>query len=329
MLRLRDLAEQLDLSETTISRVLNGQGRVSDATRNRVLAHVERVGYRPNRLAMGLRLQRSCAVGVLLPDITNAFHSNLYRAIDGQLRAAGYSSILFDSCEDKRNEGEYVQYLQSSVIDGMIIATSGSDTYQTLEPDLLRRITFVDNRPDITAPINYIGSENLEAADALTQHMIDRGHRELATLVGDLTESSARERFDGFVVCLERNGIALPDDWVVQTNFLYQDGYEKAHGLFGGPRRPTGIVAQNNVLAYAAVRVATELGMGVPQDVAIACFDHLDPYGFMRPVITSAVQSIPTIASKAVSCLLDQIEDRDTEPAETLVPVEFRAGDTT
>lgn len=325
---LKDIADHLGLSQSTVSRVLNNKGRVSEETRKKILDYADELHYRPNHLGKSLRLQRSNTVGILLPDINNEFYSMLFKEIDLHLRRARLQPILFDTNEDLEREEEAVRYLQSAVVDGLIVATSGSEIYGKLPASMLRHIVFIDNRPKIETPYWFVGSENKRAAMTLTQHLIDNGHRTIATLVGPQKVSSARERLSGFETCLFENGLPLKSEWVIQTNFLYQDGYEKSQALLASGQRPSAIIAQNNVLAYAAIRAAQEMNLEVPTDVAVACFDHVDVYGFMHPEVTSVVQSIPDLAAASARKLIDAINGLDTNNAETIIPVQFRLGDT-
>ena len=329
MATLSDIAGHLGLDESTVSRVLNNKGRVSAQTRRRVLAYAAEVNYHPNLLARGLKEQRSDTVGVLLPDITNEYYALLFKAIDASMTSAGFTSILFNTNEDSAREGEFLRYFHSAQVDGLIAATSGSSAYGQLSDSMLDRIVFVDNIPAVTRPVRYIGSDNVASSRELTEHLIARGHRRIATLVGSLAESSARERLEGFQACLRQHRLSLPASWIVKTNFLYDDGYRKAGELLASPDRPTAVIAQNNVLAYAVIRVANELGLQVPGDLAVACFDHIDVYGFMRPVITTVLQPIDEIAAIACGELMDRIGGSSSGPGRTMLPVSFRSGETT
>ncbi len=329
MATLRDIADHFGLAESTVSRILNNKGRVSAETRRQVLAYAADVNYHPNLIARGLKQQRSNTVGVLVPDITNEYYALMFKAIDDGVRAAGFTSILFNTNEDMVREQEFLGYLHSARVDGMIVATSGSSAYDHLPAPLLDRIVFVDNIPAVTRPVRYVGSDNVTSSRELAEHLIGRGHRRIATLVGSLAESSARERLEGFQACLRQHGLPLPPAWIVRTNFLYDDGYRKAGELLAERERPTAVIAQNNVLAYAVIRVAGEVGLRVPEDMAVACFDHVDVYGFMRPVITTMLQPMNDIAAIACRELVQRIDGGACAPGRTMLPVEFRAGETT
>ncbi len=329
MATLRDIARQMGLSESTVSRVLNGKGRVSESTRTRVIGYADEVKYRPNQLAKSLKLQTANSVGVVVPDISNEFYALLFKEIDQRVGGdAGFTPILFNIGDDPRREATFVDHLRSSTVDGLVVATAGSDAYSSLPPELLQRIVFVDNLPLAVEQCSFVGGDNIKSSYELTQHLIARGHTRIATVVGSAGESSARDRLEGFQQCLTDNGLSLPEGWIARTDFGYHDGYAKAKRLLTGQDRPTAIIAQNNVLAYATIRVARKRGLDVPADVAVACFDHLDTYGFMRPVITTMTQPLDRIAEVACDLLLKAIEG-DLPASRHFLPVAFTLGDTT
>lgn len=329
MATLRDIAQHLGVSESTVSLVLNGKGRVGAMTRARVLAYADEVSYHPNQLAKSLKLQRAHSVGVVVPDISNEFYALLFKAIDSRLAQDGFTPILFNIGEDEAREQEFLGHLSSSTVDGMIVATAGGDAYRDLPERTLRRLVFVDNLPaGATDNCRYIGADNVESSYRLTQHLVDRGHTRIATLMGSAGESSARERLEGFERCLADNGIELRDEWVARTNFQYADGLAKAERLLSLAEPPTAVIAQNNVLAYATFRVVRGMSLGVPRDVAIACFDHLDTYGFMRPVITTVIQPLDDIAELACDLLRAGIAG-ERGGARYHLPASFQLGETT
>lgn len=328
MATLRDIALELGLSESTVSRVLNHKGRVGEATRRRVLAYADEIKYLPNQMAKSLKTQKVSSLGVVVPDISNEFYALLFKSIDRLVSDAGYTPMLFNIGDDPGREEVFLGHLRSSTVGGLVVATSGSEAYLPLSESLLTRIVFVDNLPKGDVDCNYVGADNVASSYRLTQHLIDRGHRRVATVVGPAGESSAQERLQGFEQCLNANGLSLPPGWIVRTNFQYEDGYAKVRALMESDDRPTAVIAQNNVLAYATIRVARKRGMTVPGDLAVACFDHLDTYGFMRPVITTMVQPLDAIAQKAWQLLQAGIAghfDREHH----LVDAQFLLGETT
>lgn len=328
MATLRDIAQHLELSESTVSRVLNGKGRVGKETIQRVLDYAAEIDYHPNQLAKRLKLQAARTIGVVVPDISNEFYALLYKEIDLILGPAGYTPILFNIGEQAERETEFLAHLHSAMVDAMIVASAGSDVYANLPEQVLQRIVFVDNYPALPGGFVYVGVDNVESSRELTQHLIDRGHTRIATVMGSEAESSAAERSEGFRQAMAANGLELRQEWMARASFEYGDGYAKAQELLEGTHRPTAIIAQNNVLAYATIRAVRKSALNVPNDVAVACFDHIDTYGFMRPVITTMVQPLDQIAAAACRILQAKLAG---EPVGDPRPLEatFRFGETT
>lgn len=328
MATLRDIAQHLGLSVSTVSRVLSGKGRVGQDTIDRVLQYTREIDFHPNQLAQRLKSQSADSIGVVVPDISNEFYAILFKQIDARLGPAGYTPVLFDIGENPEREKGFLAHLRSATVDAMIVATAGSEAYGALPEDLLRRIVFVDNRPATDADVAYVGVDNVHSSYELTRHLIERGHTAIAMIVGSEGESSATERTEGFRAAMADHGLPLREEWIARARFNYADGISRATALLSGDDRPTAIIAQNNVLAYATIRVARLASLRVPRDLAVACFDHIDTYEFMRPVITSMVQPLDQIASLACDRLEASLAGETVEPSPPL-QAQFRIGETT
>ncbi|AQP48215.1 hypothetical protein BW730_12585 [Tessaracoccus aquimaris] len=328
MATLRDIAAHLGLSVSTVSRVLSGKGRVGQDTIDKVLAYAQEIDFHPNQLAQRLKSQSANSIGVVVPDISNEFYAILFKEIDHRLGPAGFTPVLFDIGENPEREREFLGHLRSATVDAMVVATAGSDAYAGLPRDLLSRVVFIDNRPAIPDGFAYVGVDNVRSSFELTQHLINRGHTAIATITGSPGESSAVERTEGFRQAMEANSLELRDEWIAHGRFEYADGYAKAVELLEGPHRPSAIIAQNNVLAYATIRAVRRQSLSVPADVAVACFDHIDTYEFMRPVITTMLQPLDRIAALACDRLEASLAGEPVDNSEPLNSV-FRLGETT
>ncbi|MCW5954201.1 MAG: LacI family DNA-binding transcriptional regulator, partial [Propionibacteriaceae bacterium] len=207
MTTLRDIANHLGLSVSTVSRALSGTGRVGDETVARVLEYTRQIDYHPNQLAKGLKLQESRTIGVVVPDISNEFYALLFKEIDARLAPLGYTPVLFDIGENAEREEAFLGHLRSSTVDGMIVATAGSPAYAGLPESLRRRLVFVDNRPAAPGEWTYVQVDNVKSSFVLTKHLIDRGHTRIAMVMGPAAESSASEREIGFRDAMRERGL--------------------------------------------------------------------------------------------------------------------------
>jgi len=306
-MNINDIAKHLDVSTSTVSRALNNRGRLSQELRGKIIAYAAEVNYQPNAFALSLKNQHSNTIGIIIPDITNVYNSIFFKYVEEFIKPKGYRAILYNCDEKSTNEDQYVEYMLNSQVDGMIVASTGSSAWEILEEDLLNKVVFVDNLPQISKRINFVGCDNEKAAYDLTEHLVKKGYTKIATLVGSIDESTAKDRLTGYLNCLRDNHLEINPEWIINTGFLYEDGYKKSQNLLSLANTPDSVLAQNNVLAYGILRAAQEVGLRIPEDMAIVCFDHIDLYGFMRPRFTSMMQPVYEIAEKASSMLLKKL----------------------
>lgn len=330
MIKLQDIADEFGISVSTVSRILNGKGRVTDELRGKVLAYAEEVQYTPNLIAKSLKFQTSKAIGLVVPDITNIYYVMLFRAIEKFARHNGYTVILFSSDNKGTIKDEFASQLQNSYVDGLIVATYGSKIWSKVETDVINKVVFVDNRPFLQKrKIDFIGCDNEESAYKLTSKMIQKNYKKIMTVTGPKQESSAQERLIGFKKAIEDHKLQNLMS-IVETSFLYEDAYKKIYKQFKTGNIPEAILAHNNVTAYAALRVANKFGIEVPKDLGIACYDHIDVYGFMEPKFTNMMQPVEEMGKIAAEVLLNKINTnlKDYEPQDIVLEHKFIKGET-
>lgn len=189
---LKDIADHLNLSVSTVSRGLNGKGRMSKEVREKIRDTAEKLNYQPNEIARELKMQRSFTIGVIIPDVSNEFYSRLLKSIDQELWNIGYSIIICDTDEKTEREQHYFELLKAKKVSGMIISPVGkSDIYDQSSEEELKTCVFLDNEPGIQGgKYAFIGIDNCKAAKELTEQLLDAGHTEIAIVVGDLTETT-------------------------------------------------------------------------------------------------------------------------------------------
>ncbi len=309
---IKDIAEYLNISPGTVSRALNGKGRIGESTRRKVYEVAEKLKYVPNEIARSLKMKKTSTIGVIIPDATNIFYSIMLKSIDKSLLKKGYNILFCDSDENIERETEYFELLKGKNVDGMIIVTSGENSIYKDE-ETLSNIVFVDNIPAIDRDFSYVTIDNMKAAYDLTQLVIDNGHKDIAVVCADLSETTGYDRLEGFKKCIKDNGIEYNPDKIYKGSFRYQTGYEAAGKILKGKKYPTTIFAQNNVQAYGVVKRLSESSINIPDDISIVCFDAIDQTGMMSPKLTSVMQPVEEIGERAVKCILDNIDNDDTE----------------
>jgi LacI family transcriptional regulator len=305
MARLKDIADALHLSTSTVSRVVNGQDRVDPDTRRRVLEMMQRLNYQPNDNARRLKTNSSNVIGVIIPDIANPYYAAVIKGIEHRVMSEGYSVLLCNSDEQAGREREAVKLLMRQKVAAIIVATSLD---QAAIADLYGNpgcpVVFFDNVPLELGQINSVTINNARAARDLVRYMLDRGHRRIFMITGPSGESSADERLAGWRQALQHNGIEPGPDWFAHGDFRETSGRTIMAGFLAQPERPTAVLVANNVMAYGAVKAIEAAGLGIPDDISLGAFDIVDTSGLMRLSITTVVEPAEQIGAIAADLCL-------------------------
>jgi len=311
---IRDLAEVLGLSITTISRVLNGKAkryRISSQTQQRVLQVAKDYNYVPNKLARGLKLARTETLGLIIPDISNPFFADIAQSIEKEARAKGYMLILCDSREDQGVEEELISLLLSHKVDGIIIAPVGTDykhiihTYKSGMP-----LVMVDRcLPDIGLP--FITSDNYQGGIDAVNYMISMGHRKIACIQGIPKSRPTIERIRGYRDALRSNGIPIDNSLIVGDNYSTVNGYNQTRILFSMENPPTAIFALSNLIGLGVIKAVEEIGLSIPEDISLIAFDEQPYSAFLGTPMTTIDQKKNEMGQLAVDVLLKYIGDKE------------------
>ena len=311
---IRDLAEVLGLSTTTISRVLNGKAkryRISSKTQQRVLQVAKDSHYVPNRLARGLKLARTDTLGLIIPDISNPFFADIAQSIEKEARAKGYMLILCDSSEDQVVEEELMSLLLSHKVDGIIIAPVGTDfahiihTYKSGMP-----LVVIDRcLPEIGLP--FITSDNYQGGNDAVNYMISMGHRKIACIQGIPKSRPTIERLRGYKDALQSNGIPIDNSLIVGDNYSTENGYNQTRILFSMENPPSAIFALSNLIGLGVIKAVEEIGLSIPKDISLISFDEQPYSAFLGTPMTTVDQKKSEIGQLSVDVLLKYIESKE------------------
>ena len=311
MVKLIDIAKELNVSVSTVSKALNDTGRVSEKLREKIKETAVRMHYYPNESARSLKTNSTTMIGVIMPDIANIFYGKLLKEIDKAARQRGYTVIYCDSCENLENEKDYFSILSSKNVCGMIIATTClNDFYDSVGAQ--ENIVFIDSTPSKHVKKPFISIDNYAAAYTLTEHVFSKGYRDIMMISGHQIDTTTEERVKGFMDCVCAHGYDGRNR-VIEGEHSYGGGKAAMDQILAG-NRPRAIIADNNFLAYGALSSIRNHGLAVPNDIAIACFDSIDDFDTVFIKLTSINQPIPEIAQRAVKLIVDQIESNDAAP---------------
>jgi LacI family transcriptional regulator, galactose operon repressor len=308
---LKSMAEELGLSVCTISRTLNGKGRqyrIAKKTEQRILQHARELGFSPNLVARGLRLKKTHAVGLILPDLSNPFFAKIARSLAEEAHGRKYTLEVCDSQDNTEIEIDALQHLQNRHVDGMVLCPVGKEAdhlralAQTRQPVVLVDRYF----PDLNLP--YVTSDNVAGSEAATRHLLAHGHRKIACLQGLPETVTNIQRLEGYRRALGDLHGPSDSDLVVGDGFTRQSGYVSMHHLQATGMDFTAILAFSNQIALGALQALNELELKVPEDVSLVSFDDIDGVEFFATPLTTVSQQGREIGQTAANILFEWID---------------------
>lgn len=306
MTKLKDIAAELNISTSTVSRVVNNQDRVAPDTRKRVLEALKRHRYHPNENARRLKTNTSNVLGVIVPDISNPFYASVIKGIERGIADRSYSILLCNTDESAEREEEAVHLLMRQKVAGIIVASSADQkTIQSLYQNIECPVIFFDNVPKGLDPINSVTINNVRAARDMVRYMIDQGHQRIFMITGPAGESSADERLHGWHRALSQAGIDPNKNHFRYGDFREDSGYAIMKEYLDFQSRPTAVCVANNFMAYGAVKAIESSGLQIPHDISIGAFDVCDNTGLMRLSITTVIQPSEKIGMVAADLCLN------------------------
>lgn len=314
----RDVARLAGTSEAVVSYVLNdGPRGVAPATKQRVLAAIEKLGYRPNAVARSLRMQRTMTFGLVVPDNSNPFFAELARSIEDVGFEHGYTMLLGNAMDDDDRETAYVRTLLDRQVDGlMIVPTHRMGTWM---PELARisvpRLV-IDRRVDLPNTTQILVDNEAGAYEATT-HLLGHGRTRIGCVAGVADLHPTGDRVAGWRRALLDAGI---DPSAMPLRYL---PFGRVHGYHAGlamlaARDVDALFVTSDEQAVGVLRAAAELGVRVPDDVAVFSFDGIEPGGYTVPSLSTMRQPFEDIGRGAVEWLVARVADRDL-PAERIV----------
>ena len=315
-----DVAEAVGVSQSTVSRSLSDDPRISDATRARVEKAAKRLGYRPNIAARSLITSRTRTMGLAVSDINNPFYPSLIEALYAEFRDLGYGTLLFNSEEE--TEGDPLAPFLAHSIDGLLVcsATLDSRLGVAAQDEGLPTVFLVRHTSE---PGNRVISDNRGGAGIVANLFTDLGHERIAVISGPSNTSTSLERDAGFLAALEERGVTVPPHWKLRGQYSHDVGFRLATSLLTGDDVPTAIFCGNDVIAFGALNAVEKLGLDCPGDVSIAGFGDIPIAGWPRIGLTPVRQNLPGMARAAARMLVEHVEESAAPPATEVFDTEL------
>ena len=310
-----DVAKIAGVSPSTISRVMNTPEIVTGATRQKVLNAIKELAYIPNMMAANMPRRKTNYIGLIIPDVTNIFFSNLIRGVQDVCEKHGYSVLVVNSDDSQEKEGRYLKLLYSRRVDGIILTVAGyrEEEFPEEELSLLKKmnIVLIDREINgMTTPIVKVN--NFAGAYSAVKYLLTMGHRKIIYLAGIEGTKTNQERKKGYLSALKDVHINWKKELV--ADFRLDTAYQKIihhwPHLKNSDELPTAIFAANDLMAIGALKAFAQLKVRVPEDISIIGFDNIPFSDCTYPPLTTIAQPTYQMGQKAVETLLKMIDKK-------------------
>ena len=322
----KDVARRAGVSRSTVSYVLNDQTQlkvaISEETRQRVLQAIEELGYEPDARARSLRQGQTKIIGVIIPVIQNPFFWQTLSGISQALQDAGYSLLLSHNPQDAQQGANIVGELKRQRVDGFILLAAVKYLLPELTDYLRMAGLPVVEITAIEAEFDHVIHGYSSGTRALMAHLLELGHRRIGFIYGVTQEVQGFDRLLPYREALQEAGL-FDEAFEVHCGDQLEDAYQAAHALLSRPDRPTALLVINDMLAYAVIRAANELGLTVPDDLSVAGFDDISFSSYLVPSLTTVSGKAEDSGRDAVRLLLRRFAEPDLSQQVTVAKVQL------
>lgn len=313
---IQDVAKAAEVSVSTVSRVLNDKVDVAQDTQERILAVIKKLGYTSNLSARSMRSRKTNLIGLIVPDIGDPYSIEIMKGVNRAIANLDLGLMLYTTGDIQKQatamlEQHYVSLLNNSITDGVIIVAPMAQEFSNDAP-----IVSID--PHMKQP-NYpaVHANNYEGACIATQYLIDLGHERIGFIAGRPELESAVRRLRGFRDTLNKAGIMIDEDLIVQGQFTEKSGYRCGKKLLTHDNPPTAVFAGNDQSAIGLFNAAEELGVSIPENLSVIGFDNVPDGRYLN--LTTIDQFLPEMGEIATNILIKLINNEELESNKHLI----------
>jgi LacI family transcriptional regulator len=311
------VADRAGVSPTTVSHVLSGKRVVGAATRDVVLDAIRELGYRPNHVARNLRTRQSHMLAVVVPDITNPFYAVLTRGLADAVDAAGYGTYVCNTDGQHERESKFFADVMDRGVDGIVFASGETASEVTFGPaDYATPIICIGDHLDHPLCDAVVPDDETGSREA-TAFLAAQGYERIAMIQGPPRYGA--QRTSGFRAAMQAARRKVPSQRLVRGDWTRRGGYDAMCALMALPERPDAVFCANDLMAIGALDVAHELGLRVPDDVAIVGFDDVDAATIVTPQLTTVRNPAYEAGRTAGDLILSRMSGRYTGAGRTVV----------
>jgi len=316
-----DVAKTAGVSTATVSRVINNHSYVHKDTKEKILNTIRELNYSPSYLAQRMRAQKTKSFAVLIPDFTNIYYSQLLNSVEMEARKNGYLSVVCTTEIDFEREKEYIYDLIKRQVDGIILCWyRGVEENKTFLKEIIKKVAvLIMDQPAHGLPISSVYADGYTGIKQIINYLVQKGHRRIALIRSLSRNSSTENRVNGYIAGMRENHINFSDDWITESDYTIEGGYEGAKRILNEDRF-TAIVAVDDLMAIGAMQFVKECGYSIPGDISITGFDDIPLASLVTPKLTTLAQPVQKIALSATRLLIKKMENRKSKSREVVYP---------
>jgi DNA-binding LacI/PurR family transcriptional regulator len=317
---IKDIAEEANLSPSTVSRALNDHPKISLETKDRVIKIANALGYTPNIMARSLVKRKSNLLGLVVYDFRNTFYADLTRVVQKTAHDLGGYRVIQASTDDNlENAVSLINTMIEIGVDGLILSASAQR--DQLVKKLLNNgfpIVFANRRLEDKQG-DFVVLDNVYGAFLLINHLIQMGNRNIAMIKGPSFASTATERYQGYLEALHENELLVDDKIIKEGSFTQDTGYEATMQLIDHATRPDAIFCCDDEIALGAMRALSEVGLKVPEDIALAGFDDAPISSHPLIQLTTVRQDVQRMGELCTRYLINRIKGKVDSPQQAVL----------
>ena len=307
---IKDVSKDASVSIKTVSRVINNEANVAEATKKKVLASIKKLGFRPNKNAQSLRSNKSYMLALLYDNPNKSYLADVQSGIFNACKNSGYNLVI-QECNYKSSKltNDIIQFVKDFKIDGLVITPPLSDMQDFLSNLAANKIEHSVIAPRIMNPDSlYVSSNDYEAAYNLTSEIIKHRHRDIGFIKGHPKHSASLLRFNGFLAAMKKYGFKPNEQWIKQGNFSFESGFDAGVQIFESSKIPTAIFASNDAMAAGIMKSAQMKGIEVPNNLSLTGFDDSAIAQQIWPSLTTIKQPVQQMAAHAAKILIAKFD---------------------
>lgn len=311
---IKDIAKELGLSATAVSRALNNRGGISEETRQKVIEVAKKLNYKPNIVAKSLKLNKTKTIGVVVADSSQYFFAKVIKGIENTATKEGYNIILCNTDSDAEKEKKAINVLINKRIDGIVLASSMLTKTEHIRylNDTGVPYIFLIRRSEYEGA-DYVVNDNVLGAYLMTSYLLRAGEGKIHFL--NMTEGSpsSKDRLDGYLKALEEKGMTCDPSLIHYMKPEVEDGYAVMRQILDKGEKVETVFCGCDVISVGAMEAIFERGYRIPEDIRVAGYDDIDFSAYLRTPLTTVSQPKYTIGSLGVETLLNKIRNKTEE----------------